>query len=489
MQISNLLEGMMIFVFIGTILLNTHNTSAQQGERESTKEDRTSVAMTVYNIDLGLVRERRSMQLPSGTVRLRFMDVPEQIDPTTVHVQGLSPTSNVSVLEQQYEFDLLTPTALLEHYVGKEVTLVDRRMVDNTEQVVRQPAILLANNQGQLVWRIGDEIVVNPRYSEIHFPDVPEGLRTRPTLVWLLSSARAGQHDMEVSYLTSGINWRVDYILQVNSENTLGNLKGWVTITNKSGAEYQNAKLNLIAGDVRRVAQQPPSPRRFEMVQAMAAAKAPEEQFAEQAFFEYHLYTLERPATIGREETKQISLLAASGIKLAKEYVINGQRYYYRQQFQPGEPIKEQVEVALSFRNTDENHLGKPFPAGIVRVYQSDEAAGEQFVGEDRIQHTPKDEKVRVRVGSAFDIVAERKQMDYKAIARRIFEYEYELTLRNRKKEKVTVLVNEPIEGDWEVLNANFPWEKTAANAAQFTVPVDAESEAKLVYRVRVRYQ
>jgi hypothetical protein len=266
-------------------------------------------------------------------------------------------------------------------------------------------------------------------------------------------------------------------------------MKGWVTVTNRSGASYDNVNLNLIAGKVRRVSEKaPPQPRRYEMVQAMAAAAPLEEQFAEQAFFEYHLYQLGRPASIPDNESKQLNLLTASGIKLTKEYVINGQSYYYQQRLRPGEPIKDEVEVALSLRNTTENNLGLPLPAGTVRVYKLDDKAGQQFIGEDRIQHVPKDEPARIRVGSAFDIVAERQQTDYQKIADRVFEYAFEIALRNRKEEAVTVVVNEPISGDWEMVNANFPHKKTGAAAAQFTVPVAAKGEAKLVYRVRVTY-
>jgi hypothetical protein len=444
--------------------------------------------MTVYNIDLGLVRERRSIRLPAGRVLLRFVDVPAGIDPTTVQVSAVNEGGRLSVLEQQYKFDVLTPERLLDEYVGQEVTLVDRRIVNNTEQIDQKPAVLLSNQQNQQVWRIGNEIVVNPHYNEIHFPNLPPGLTPRPTLVWMLESDREGPREIEAAYLTSGLNWQADYILHINRNETLGDLKGWVTINNRSGASYQEANLNLIAGQVRRVTEKAP-PRPLEMARTMAAQAAPmADQFAEQAFFEYHLYQLNRRVSLQDKESKQLSLLNASGIKLSKEFVINGKPYYYQQRLRPGEPVKDQVEVALSFRNSTENNVGVPLPAGTVRVYKSDNESGEQFIGEDRIAHIPQDEPLRISVGNAFDIVAERQQTDYQRISDRVFEAAFEITIRNRKDEPVTVVVNEPINGDWQILNSSFPHKKTGAAAAQFTVPVNPRSEAKLVYRVRVTY-
>ncbi|MBI3951584.1 MAG: DUF4139 domain-containing protein [Acidobacteria bacterium] len=477
-----------MFTLLGSVFIESPASPPQQAQ-QSTKEDRRAVTMTVYNIELGLIRERRSIRLPAGRVLFRFADVPAGIDPATVQMKPVTEGNRLAVLEQQYKFDLLTPDKLLEKYVGKEVILVDRRMVNNTEQIEERRAVLLSNQQNQQVWRIGDEIVVNPKYTEISFPGLPEGLTPRPTLVWLLESDREGPREIEATYLTSGLNWQADYILHVNATDTLGDLKGWVTITNRSGASYEDANVNLIAGQVRRVSEKaPPQPQRFEMARVMAAAAPLEDQFAEQAFFEYHVYKLGRPASIADNETKQLSLLSASGIKLAKEYVVNGQRYYYQQQLRPGEPIKDEVEVALSLRNSTENNLGVPLPGGIVRVYKSDTESGEQFVGEDRIAHVPKDEPVRIRVGSAFDIVAERLQTDFQKIADRVFESAFEIALRNRKDEAVTVVVNEPVSGDWQIVNSNCPYKKMGAAAMQFTVPVNAKSEAKLVYRVRVTY-
>jgi hypothetical protein len=258
-----------------------------------------------------------------------------------------------------------------------------------------------------------------------------------------------------------------------------------VTLTNSSGATFEDARLQLVAGDVNRVSEQ----RNNAMAGAMLRKSAEsEQQFQEQGFFEYHLYTLQRPTTVRDNETKQVSLLEAAGFEVKKEFVVNGQQYYYTGYNNPGQPIKEKVGVYMQFRNAQQNKLGMPLPAGTVRLYKKDDKGNQQFIGEDKIDHTPKDEDVRVKVGDAFDVVAERKQTDYKVIARNVYEYAYEIKIRNHKDGPVTVIVNEPIGGDWEMISSTFEAKKTAAFAAQFNVPVAKDGEATLSYRVRVKY-
>ncbi len=449
-------------------------------------EDQKSVAITVYNSNIGLVKDTRTLRLPRGASQLRFMDVAQQINPTTVHIKSLTAPDALAVVEQSYEYDLLNPQKLLDKYVGKELTLVLRKLENNTEQLLPTRATLLSNNNGQ-VWQMGEQIIINPtNIAEMRFDRLPPDLIAKPTLVWMLNNAGAETHTVEASYLTNGIGWRADYVVVVNQDDTKADLNGWVTINNNSGAAYRNAELKLVAGDVSRVREE------REMLQRQAmraeAAAAPQPQFQEQAFFEYHLYTLQRPTTLKHNETKQINLLSAANFNVKKELVLNGQQYYFQGYNNPGEPIKEKVGVYIEFKNSKENSLGQPLPAGIVRVYKADRSGAQQFIGENRIDHTPKDESVRIKLGDAFDVVAERKQTDYKTIARRIFEYAYEIRIRNHKEEAVTVIVNEPIGGDWEIINSTFPAEKTAAFAARFQVPVAKDGEAVLSYRVRVKY-
>lgn len=459
---------------------------AQSVEQTTTARDRQSVNITVYNSNLGLVRETRRLTLPAGRIALRFADVTAQIRPETVHLASLTAPASLRILEQNYQYDLLNPGKLLDKFVGREITLVLRRYQNNTESFEPVQATLLSNNSGQ-VWRINGQIVINPtNISEMRFPDLPKNLVATPTLVWDLENRETVAQNIEASYLTAGMNWRADYVLLVNAEDTKADLQGWVTLTNNSGASFEDARLQLVAGDVNRVSDD----RNYMLAGAMARKDAvSESQFKEQGFFEYHLYTMQRPTSILNNETKQVSLLEAMGFDVRKEFVINGQRYYYTGYNNPGQPIKEKVGVFIQFRNSQLNKLGMPLPAGTVRLYKKDDKGNQQFIGEDKIDHTPKDEDVRVKVGDAFDIVAERKQTDYKVLASgHLYEYAYEIKIRNHKDVPVTILVNEPIGGDWELVSSTFEAKKTAAFAAQFSVPVAKDGEATLSYRVRVRY-
>jgi hypothetical protein len=474
------------FFFAVTMCLAATVTAiAQSSDQSTTARDRQSVNITVYNSNLGLVRETRRLTLPSGRIALRFADVTAQIRPETVHLASLTAPTSLRILEQNYQYDLLNPAKLLDKFVGREITLVLRRYQNNTESFEPVQATLLSNNGGQ-VWRINGQIVINPsNIAEMRFPDLPKNLVATPTLVWDLDNRESAAQTVEASYLTAGMNWRADYVLLVDAADAKGDLQGWVTLTNGSGATFEDARLQLVAGEVNRVSEE----RNNGLAGAMLRKEVDSvSQFQEQGFFEYHLYTLQRPTTIRDNETKQVSLLEAAGFDVKKEFVLNGQHYYYTNYNNPGQPIKEKVGVYIQFRNSQQNKLGMPLPAGTVRLYKKDDKGNQQFIGEDRIDHTPKDEDVRVKVGDAFDIVAERKQTDYKVIARNVYEYAYEIKIRNHKDGPVTIVVNEPIGGDWEMISSTFEAKKTAAFAAQFNVPVAKDGEATLSYRVRVRY-
>lgn len=470
---------------LAIVVTGTTASSAQTSEQTTTARDRQSVNITVYNSNLGLVRETRRLNLPLGRIALRFADVTAQIKPETVHLASLLSPTALRILEQNYQYDLLNPGKLMDKFVGKEITLVMRRYQNNSEIFEPVQATLLSNNAGQ-VWRINGQIVINPtNIVEMRFPDVPKNLVASPTLVWDIENREAGTQTLEASYLTNGMNWRADYVLIVNADDTKGDLQGWVTLMNSSGATFEDARLQLVAGDVNRVSEE----RNYALAGAMAKREvADESQFQEQGFFEYHMYTLQRPATIRDNETKQVSLLEAAGFDVRKEFVVNGNRYYYNNYNNPGQPIKEKVGVFVQFRNAQQNKLGMPLPAGTIRLYKKDGTGNQQFIGEDKIDHTPKDEDVRVKVGDAFDIVAERKQTDYKVIARNVYEYAYEIKIRNHKDGPINVIVNEPIGGDWEMISSSVTAKKTAAFAAQFDVPVAKDGETTLSYRVRVRY-
>jgi hypothetical protein len=456
-----------------------------QTAQTSTETDQKDLAITVYNSNIALVRDVRRLRLPAGTLDLRFMDIAAAVNPATVHIVSLTAPKELTVLEQNYEYDLLSPQKLLQKYVGKELTLIRLRTENNTTKEESVKALLLAYNEGP-VWKVGNELITGMGADRYVFPDLPENLYSKPTLVWLLDNRRAGEQTLEASYLTNQVNWNADYVLTIGADQKAADLNGWVTIVNQSGTAFKNALLQLVAGELHRVY----APRAMEaMGRAMKAEAAAAPQFAEEAISEYHLYTLERRTTLQNNETKQISLLSSTGISVDKVFEVDGQQFYYHNAQRPGQPFKDPVKVRIKFKNAQANSLGMPLPAGTVRVYQGDSKGRVQFVGEDRIEHTPKDETLDLYIGNAFDVVAERKQTDFQTLGPRSYEMAFEIALRNHKPEPITVLVNEPIGGDWRILESTFKWEKTAAFAARFTVPVAANGESVLKYRVRVRWE
>ena len=332
-----------------------------------------------------------------------------------------------------------------------------------------------------------DALLVTFGYpGRIIFPGVPENLISKPTLIWLVANDLERLQHVEASYLTNGINWRADYVVTLNEDDDMADLSGWVTIDNKSGAMYHNAKLKLVAGDVNRVRDEREYHDKM-LRAAIAEAKEPAPQFKEEGFFEYHLYTLQRPATIKQNQTKQINLVTADRIPVKKELLYYGARYYYRNRH--SEAISNQkVGVFVEIENRERNNLGMPLPKGIVRVYKHDKESSLQFVGEDSIDHTAKDEKLRIKLGDAFDVVGSRKQTDWKKIAYDTYEASFEISLRNHKTEDVTVKVVEPIPGDWKILWSSHDSTKTEAFTAEFNINVPKDEEVKLTYRVRMRF-
>jgi hypothetical protein len=465
---------------------NQTPAQAANGNITTTLTDQTDLALTVYNSNLSLVRDVRQLTLPSGDSLLRFMDIAASINPATVHFRSLTEPPKLNVLEQNYEYDLLDPNKLLQKFVGREVTLVRPKLASGTTEYEEVKATLLSLN-GAPVWKIGNEIVTGVSYESIRFPELPENLYERPTLLWTLQNLGSSRHRVEASYLTSNLSWSADYVLNVAKDESSGDLDGWVTLVNHSGTAFKNASLQLVAGDIHRVVAEYAMDEAKAMV-AMSRAVPAAAPFQQESFSEYHLYSLNRRTSIFDQESKQISLLNASHFPLRKVYVVNGQSYYYRSMAQPGAPVKDPVQVFYKFKNEDKAGLGMPLPAGTIRVYQQDSRGGSLFAGEDHIDHTPKDEEISLHIGNAFDIVAERKQTDYKKLSDRLYEFEYEITLRNHKALSISVEVNEPIGGDWEMVNSTYKFTKTAAFAAQFDVPVDKDGTSVLKYRVRVRY-
>lgn len=463
----------MKILFFLTILFPALAQAAEPARVASTPDQRTGVSVTVYNSGRGMVTETRDLALPEGPFRLDFEGVPSAILPQTVALKGFR------VLEQNYEYDLISPQKLLEKFVGREVVLVQLQQESSSTVTRRTKARLLAANNGT-VWRAGDAILTNPAYAWLEYPEVPENLYARPTLVWL-GESEGGKARVEASYLTGNMTWSADYVFTLDGVGRTGDLTGWVTLNNTSGAAFENADLKLIAGDVQVI--QPEEDRMYEM-RTMAAKSAPAPQFQEKAFFEYHLYTLDRKTDLGDNQQKQVELLKGEGVPAAREYLLEGQPWYYRQKYTGDKP---KVAVRLKLNNKKADRLGMPLPAGVVRVYQRDTDGSAQFVGEDRLDHTPKDESFYLRLGNAFDLAAERKQKDFTILSNCLYESEYELKIRNHKAEDVVVRVIEPVGGDWTMVRSSHPHEKTAAFACEFQVPVKKDGEAVLTYRVRVR--
>ena len=485
MRVKHLFMVLVVLLLIcidSRLVAAAEKKAIKDATASSTVYDQTSVGLTIYNVNLGLVKDQRQIKLFKGISYLRFMDVASQIIPTSVYIKSLVNSDSLQVLEQNYEYDLLNPQKLLDKYVGKEVKLYTKNSYTEREELVT--ATLLSNTD-QPIFKIGDEITFG-HPGRIIFPGIPENLNAKPTLVWILDNSLPSMQKIEASYLTNGINWRSDYVVTINDKDNKADLTGWVTIDNHSGTTYKNAKLKLVAGDVNRVKNEYEYKDKMMRVAGLTA-KAAAPQFKEDPFFEYHMYTLQRTATVKDNQTKQISLVTADDIPVKKELLFHGANYYYYRRY--GEAISNQkVGVFVEIQNKKENNLGIPLPKGTVRVYKQDNEGDLQFVGEDSIDHTPKDEKIRIKLGDAFDVVGSRQQSDWKKVAYDTYEAAYEISIRNHKKEDVVVKVVEPIPGDWQILNASHDYKKTEAFSAEFNIPVPRDQEVKLTYRVRMRY-
>ncbi|MBI1785224.1 DUF4139 domain-containing protein [Candidatus Sumerlaeota bacterium] len=438
------------------------------------------VMVTVYNNNYGLVREVRELSLPEGIAEVEFRDVAEKIDPTSVAIKPLSSSGSFTVLEQNYRYDLLNPQVLMDKFVGKTIKITSQRMVNNSQVSETREGTLLSTSNGTIM-RFNDSYEINPQGS-ITLEKVPEELLSKPTLVWLLKSSGGDKQTVETSYLTNDMNWHADYVAVINADDTKLDLNGWVTLDNKSGAAYRNATLKLIAGDVQRI-MEPRAPDLAARARTMAAA-APEQQFAEKSFFEYHMYTLDRPATLANNETKQLSLLEGHDIPVRKLFVFDSTPW--TRSAGPRWSEKNKVAVMIEFENKKQNNLGIPLPKGRIRVYKGDTDNSRQLVGEDFLGHTPRDEKVRLKLGEAFDVVGERIQTDYKKLADRISELTFSISLRNHKDEDIQVTIVEHAYGDWEVVKESHPHVKKDAQTLEFNVPVPKNGETTVTYTFRV---
>ena len=443
-------------------------------------QDQTGVAVTAYNNGLALVRDTRRVAAPSGESLLRFKDVAQQIRPETVGLRSKSHPGSIAVLEQNFEYDLMSPNKLMEKYVGHDVKLVNQ---DKRIGFTEVGATLLSNNNGP-IYKVGEKIYLGYP-GKVVVPEIPNNLVAEPSLVWTISNTAPDQ-TLELTYLTGGVSWSADYVLKLSKDSDQMDVTSWVTLNNQSGASYREAQLKLVAGEVNLA----PTATGYDIngdgvalgVMLERVAEKPKEE----SFGEYHLYTVPRNTTIKDNQSKQILLLEAGGVKCAKKYEYRGEESYYSQQMEPGE--EEHVPVYLAFENREKNQLGLPLPGGTMRIYQADSDGMLQFVGEDNVKHTPKDEKVTLRMGDAFDVVATRVQKEYRQVADNVHESVFEITVRNHKDTDVVVDVVEPMPGDWRVLEKSQSFEKRDARTAVFSLSAPKNGEARVTYRVQVKY-
>jgi hypothetical protein len=452
--------------FVLSLILLVPSLHAQSNGNNA-PDDGRSVAITVYNNDLGVVRDVRKFNIKDGTSEVRMVDVPSKIDPTTVKITDLDHPKDLEVLEQNYEYDLINQDKLLQKYIDKSITLVSS---SGGKRIV---GTVLADDAGKLMLMTDSGIVSLSGLAgyTLSLSSIDNDLYTKPTLIWQLKSAKELKNEpLEVLYQTSGMKWHAEYIAALSDDEKSLDLTGWVSIENNSGASFQDAKLKLVAGSPHVVTQTKVYGLRG-TTNAMTDVAAP--QFQEHSMFEYHVYDLGRRTNLNNDEGKQISLLTANGVGSEKHYTYEGGK---------------DVAVTIGFQNSEANHLGIPLPAGIIRVMKRDNDGTLEFIGEDRIEHTPRDEKLILHVGNAFDLVGERQVTSSRTIGEHGSEETIEITLKNHKDEDVTIDAVENLGTDWEITEHSMDYEKRNANSIVFHVPVIANVEQKVTYTVQHRW-
>lgn len=448
-----------------------------------------SVQLTVYNAGFALVKDTRSIDLKSGFNSIEVADVAAKIDPSSILFKPLDKSSQIGILEQNYQYDLINPNNILSKLVGERVWFSK----GESGILMNPPAnggLVIKKDDGTMLMNVWPNMV----------DKLPNGLKASPTLNWLLASDKTGEQDAEINYITEGMGWVADYVALVNKNDTALDLTGWVTLNNNSGATYKNANLTLMAGDVRRIQNSG-----FALGDSLALKgdlrmlDKDKKQFEEKSFFEYHMYTMTRPTTISQNETKQISLLNAADAPVKKEMIYDARGDWFRSWWYPGRTDGDpgscydtsnyhKVNVILELKNSKENHMGMPLPKGRIRVYKLDDTGSQQFVGEDQIDHTPKDEKVRLYIGDAFDVVGDYKRTDYKRINSRTVQESFEVVIRNHKDKAVDVKVVDHVWADWSVTGKSHDYIKKDAGTIEFPVNIPANKNVKITYTIKTTW-
>ena len=429
-----------------------------------------TLSVTVYNQDLALVHEARELEIAGGRSMVAFPDVSARLIPTSVQIRVVNAPQSLQILEQNFEYDLVSGQALYNKFLEKNIEISTKNKGVLKGQLLSSGGsdIVLQKEDGSI------DVISREQIVSAEFPKLPEGLRSRPTLVWDVNNTGATKRKMEVSYLTNGLDWHAEYVGVLAPDEKSMEFNGWVAIENNSGITYKNAKLNLVAGDINLVARYPVLQKQGRGQVMMAEAGPP--QFEEKAFFEYHLYTLQRPTTLKNNQKKQVSFFPKADVGVQKIYKYEGQV----------EP--RQVSVLVEFKNDKAAGLGQALPAGKVRIYKADTDKALLFLGEDAIKHTPKNEMVRLAIGKAFDVIGERKKTEEKALGKRSREQSFAIELRNHKDQDVQVVVVERFRGDWEIRRSTLEPAKKDAERAEWNVDVPANGTAKLEFTVLMRW-
>ena len=470
---QHLAPALLIFVS----LLAARGFAAAPLSLQVNEEAQRDVSLTVYSNNFAVVREVREARLPKGIVELEYRDVARDIDPTSVTVKARGASSEeFNLLEQNYRYDLLNRQTLLARFINKKLKYARSVLQDGQYETVYREGMLLS--VGPEIVDFGDEIEVEP-LGTITLSYIPEELKSQPTLLWLVDNATAGATLLETSYITGNIRWQADYIMVLDQQQAVFDLSAWVSLENRSGTQFRNASLQLVAGQVNRVSEQRP-----EMERPMAAMRMDAQMPTQETLFEHHLYSLPRKTTLANNETKHIQLIAATGLKYAKVYSLAVQVPNY----QTAELRKSSFDVHLRFTNQADNGLGEPLPAGKVRVYQRDSAGQLQLVGEDQMAHLPTGETADLNVGQAFDLVAERRQLEFRRLGERVIEMTNEVVIRNQKREAVTVTLNEKLFGDWQITSESHKGRKSDAATQTYELPLQAGGETTLRYTARLNY-
>ncbi len=450
--------------------------AAAAGEVKVGTDARKGLSVAIYNGNLALVKDTRAIRLVGGINDIAFVDVSAQIQPETALLQG----KGFVVLEQDFNFDLLSPSSLLDKYVGRGIKVVTTNPANGVEKT--ENAVVLSNNGGTVL-KIGNRIETDFK-GRLVFPDIPDNLRDRPTLVIKTNAKSSGNTDVQLAYLTSGLSWAADYVAELDNDEKFMSLNGWVTLTNTSGVAYENANLQLVVGDVNRVQREMASARMMK-ANAMDFVAAASTGMREESFMDYHLYSLDRKTSILANQTKQVALLASPRVAVEKNYRIDNLFHLYpnmqKSDYQPRNP-----GVILKFINSDTSGLGIPLPAGVFRVYKAGSKGQVLFVGEDRISHTPKREEVRNKMGQAFDVTAKVKITDFKKLSDKAYQAEITIVFSNAKDSDVSVAYYQDLPIGYRIISESITSKKEGANQLLWNVFVPRNSDKVLKLEIFV---